>query len=133
MIRYVFDDEEEKIERYTELLHRHLGTYISKEELSADIMFCFHNGKAMGAYLDGELIGAVVGVYTPFFQKFHVAHLAVEQKYRRDGIGRELMERVVPEGMDVSVHLNRENPETLRFYEKIGFSKTHLRFQKFIG
>ncbi len=131
MIRYVFDDEEEKIERYTELLHRYLGTYISKEELSADIRFCFHNGKAMGAYLEGELIGAVVGVYTPFFQKFHVAHLAVEQKYRRDGIGRELMERVVPEGMDVSVHLNRENPETLRFYEKIGFSKTHLRFQKF--
>ncbi len=130
MIRYVVEDTE-NIDAHTDLLYRHLKVYISKEELTRDILFCFENGRAVGAYVDDVLIGSVVGVYTPFFEKFHVAHLAVEPEYRREGIGRELMERIVPEGADISVHLNQENPKTLRFYEKLGFTKTHLRFQKF--
>ncbi len=132
MIRYVdaHKDERDKIEDYIDLLHRHLCHYISKEELREDVIFCFDNGRALGAYKDDEIIGAVVGVYTPFFKKFHVAHLAVEPTFRRKDLGNELMERVVPEDMSPSVHLNMENPDTRRFYENIGYVKTHVRFQK---
>lgn len=132
MIKYVCAhlEEPEKIEEYTALLHRHLKHYISWEELFDDVEYCFKNGAAIGAYLDDELVAAVVGVYTPFFNKFHVAHLAVEVPYRNRGLGRELMERVVPDDMEPSVHLNMENPETQKFYESIGYTKTHVRFQK---
>lgn len=130
MIKYVIEDQE-NIDAHIGLLYRHLKIYISKEELTRDILFCFENGRVVGAYIDDVLVGSVVGVYTPFFEKFHVAHLAVEPEHRREGIGRELMERIVPEEMDVSVHLNMENPKTLKFYEKLGFTRTHLRFQRF--
>ncbi len=133
MIRYVnaHKDEREKVEDYIDLLHRHLRKYISKEELREDVIYCFDNGRAIGAYEDNKMIGAVVGVYTPFFKKFHVAHLVVEPDRRRQGLGHELMERIVPPDMEPSVHLNMENPDTRRFYEKIGYVKTHVRFQKF--
>ncbi len=132
MIRYVnaHKDEREKIEDYIDLLYRHLCKYISIDELREDVIYCFDNGRAIGAYKDNKMIGAVVGVYTPFFKKFHVAHLAVESDLRRQGLGHELMERVVPEDTTPSVHLNMENPDTRRFYENIGYVKTHVRFQK---
>ncbi len=131
MIRYEIAGKENDIREHIELLYSHLKVYISREEITGDILFCFENGRVMGAYIEDELVGAVVGVYTPFFEKFHVAHLAVLDEHRKKGIGKELMERIVPEGTDVSVHLNQENPDTMKFYERIGFNKTHLRFQKF--
>ncbi len=124
------EEETDKVDEYVNLLYSYLHHYISEEELRGDVEYCFNRGRVIGVYEKSRLIGAVVGVYTPFFEDFHIAHLAVEKSHRKRGIGLELMERVVPKGASVSVHLNIENPSIQRFYEHIGYRATHIRFRK---
>ncbi len=124
------ETEPEKMDEYVKLLYSYLHHYISEEELRGDVKYCFEKGRVVGAYEGKRLVGAVAGAYTPFFEDFHIAHLAVETSHRKMGIGLELMERVVPEGKSASVHLNVENPSIQRFYEHIGYRPTHIRFRK---
>lgn len=135
MVEYVLAHEVErkKIEEYIGLLYDNLQRYISRDELAHDLYFCLEKGRIIGAYQEEELIGAAAGTYTPFFDKFHVAHLAVDLKHRRKGIGADLMDRLVPKDMDASVHLNIENPIIESFYKSIGYELTHKRFKKTIN
>ncbi|MFW5928013.1 MAG: GNAT family N-acetyltransferase [Thermoplasmatota archaeon] len=125
-------DLEEK-RKYFDLFYEYLKQFISRETLEKDVEYCFENGKVIGAYLNGSLIGAVSGVYTPFFDKFHIAHLAVEEEYQGKGIGSELVDRIIPEDKGASVHLNLDNPGLEKFYENLGFEPTHTRFKKSLG
>jgi len=113
-----------------DLLHDYLGEFISREALENDVGYCFREGKAIAAYHEEELIGVVVGVYTPFFDKFHIGHIAVKENFQGKGIGCELTDRVIPEDVGASVHLNMGNPGVEEFYEKMGFQQTHKRFKK---
>ncbi|MFO7991157.1 MAG: GNAT family N-acetyltransferase [Thermoplasmata archaeon] len=132
MVDYVsaHEVEKQKVEKYIDFLYDNLQRYITREEMAKDVYFCLENGRIIGAYDEDEMIGAAVGVYTPFFDKFHIAHLAVDIKHRRKGIGEDLMERIVPKDMDASVHLNIENPITESFYKSIGYELTHKRLKK---
>ncbi len=122
--------DEEEIEDSLDLLHEYLSQFISKEALEEDLEYCFKKGRVIGAYHDQKLIGAVAGVHTPFFDKFHIAHIAVEESFQGQGIGRELTDKVIPEETGASVHLNTDNPEIERFYKSMGFQVTHKRFKK---
>ncbi len=122
--------EQDKKKEYFELFYSHLHHYISKKELKEDVLYCFEKGRVLAAYNKDRMVGAVCGVRTPFFDSFHVAHLAVEEDFRGKGIGGELMDRIVPTGSNASVHLNVENEETQRFYKHIGYVSTHIRFLK---
>ncbi len=130
-IEYVtYENEEaneEQIDPFVELLHGYLNGFISEAPLRRDVIYCFEKGRAAAAYHEGRLIGAVVGVKTPFFDKFHIAHIAVEENYRHRGIGKELTKRVIPEEASASVHLNVGNPEIKSFYKELGFTLTHER------
>lgn len=121
---------QEKFKRYVDLFYKYLNQFISKEALEEDVRYCFENGRVMGAYLDDNLIGAVAGTHTPFFDKFHIAHLAVEEEHQSQGIGSKLVKKVIPKDTGASVHLNIDNPKIERFYNKLGFKKTHNRFKK---
>lgn len=125
--------EPQKKDDYVAILHRYLDEFISKDALRKDVEFCFQQGRVIGAYRNKKLIGAVVGVYTPFFGKFHIAHLAVEKEYQDKGIGSELVESVIPEEESASVHLNEDNPGIERFYRKLDFKPTHTRFKRSAG
>ncbi len=133
-IKYIlYEDEgiDEKMFDYiANLLHRYLHDFISEEALRQDLEYCIKKGRTLTAFYEEELIGAVTGVYTPFFDKFHIAHLAVEEKFQGRGIGRELVERVIPDDISPSVHLNTENPGIEEFYKKLGFQATHLRYKR---
>ncbi|MFO7791786.1 MAG: GNAT family N-acetyltransferase [Candidatus Saliniplasma sp.] len=133
-INYIlYEDEnpdEKTFDDLANLLHSYLYKFISEEALREDIRYCIKKGRTMAAYHEGELIGAVTGVYTPFFDKFHIAHLAVEEKFQGRGIGSELVERVVPEDTSPSVHLNTDNPGIGEFYKKLGFQATHIRYKR---
>lgn len=115
------------LEGYVDLLYQYLQRFISREALKRDVRYCFDNGRVVGAYKDRELIGAAVGVHTPFFDKFHIAHIAVEEGYRGKGIGKELTRKMVPKGAQASVHLNVDNPDIVDFYKNLGFTVTHER------
>lgn len=125
-------DSEEK-RKYFDLFYEYLKQFISRETLEDDVEYCFEDGRVIGAYLDDTLIGAVSGVHTPFFDKFHIAHLAVEKEYQGKGIGSELVNRIIPDDKDASVHLNLDNPGLEKFYEKLDFEPTHTRFKKTSG
>ncbi|MFP3872530.1 MAG: GNAT family N-acetyltransferase [Candidatus Natronoplasma sp.] len=130
-IRYVrLEDRTEKLESVLDLLYQYLSQFISRETLKEDIEYCFKKGRVVAAYHKEKLIGAVVGIHTPFFDKFHIAHIAVKEGHQGKGIGKRLTEEIIPEGTGASVHLNIGNPGVERFYEKMGFSPTHKRFKK---
>ncbi len=130
-IRYVHLEEgKDQIHEVLQLLYDHLQTFISEDALKDDIIYCFEKGRVIGAYHEDELIGAVVGTYTPFFDKFHIGHIAVEEKFRGLGIGKKLTEKIIPDKSGVSVHLNIDNPGIEKFYKKMGFRQTHKRFKK---
>ncbi len=122
------DDQE--VEMSTELLHGYLKEFISKDALKKDVEYCFKQGRVCAAYHGEELIGVVVGVKTPFFDKFHIGHIAVKKEFQGKGIGSELTEMVIPDQTGASVHLNMGNPETENFYKKLGFKQTHKRFKR---
>ncbi|MEF8832083.1 MAG: GNAT family N-acetyltransferase [Candidatus Thermoplasmatota archaeon] len=122
--------DDEALEDSLELLHEYLSQFISKEALEEDLRYCFDGGRVIGAYHDQELIGAVAGVQTSFFDKFHIAHIAVEERFQGKGIGRKLTEKVIPPETGASVHLNTDNPEIEKFYQNLGFQVTHKRFKK---
>ncbi|MFP4050345.1 MAG: GNAT family N-acetyltransferase [Thermoplasmata archaeon] len=118
---------------YFDLLYEYLKQFISRKTLEEDVNYCFENGRVIGAYLDESLIGAVSGVFTPFFDKFHIAHLAVEEEYQGKGIGSELVNKIIPEDKGASVHLNLDNSGLEKFYKKLDFEATHTRFKKTFG
>ncbi len=122
--------EKQKIKKSVDLLHEYLHEFISREALEKDVRYCFEDGRVIAAYHESELIGVVVGVYTPFFEKFHIGHIAVEERFQGEGVGTKLTEKVIPEEVGASVHLNMVNPEVEKFYEKMDFEQTHKRFKK---
>ncbi len=127
---YNLKESDEKFDDILDLLHRYLNKFISEQALKEDLSYCTDKGRTMVAYHEDQLIGAVTGVYTPFFDKFHIAHLAVEKKYQGRGIGSELVEKIIPEDMSPSVHLNTDNPGIEEFYKKLGFQATHIRYKR---
>lgn len=130
-IEYVIlEDKNEHLDEVSQLLHKYLHRYISEEALKEDIEYCFEKGHVLGAYHEDRLIGAVVGTNTPFFDKFHIGHIAVKEKFQGIGIGRKLTDMIIPEGKGATVHLNIGNPGVEKFYEKMGFEHTHRRYKK---
>ncbi len=124
------DGEKEKIEEALELLHTYLNEFISRGSLKKDIEYCFKNGRVFAAFHENKIIGVVVGVSTPFFDKFHIGHIAVEKEYQGKDIGTTLTEKVIPKDSGASVHLNIDNPDIEKFYKKMGFMETHKRFKR---
>ncbi len=122
--------DKEEMKASIDLLHEYLQEFISIEALEKDVKHCFKKGRVTAAYHKDELIGVVVGVNTPFFDKFHIGHIAVKEKFQGKGIGSELTEKVIPEDSGASVHLNIGNPGVEKFYKKMGFQQTHKRFKK---
>ncbi|MFW6040528.1 MAG: GNAT family N-acetyltransferase [Thermoplasmatota archaeon] len=133
-IDYVFVEqdkiEDTDFEQIVNLLFKYLQRFISKDALERDVKYCLNNGRVLTAYYDGILIGAIVGVHTPFFDKFHIAHIAVKEGYQGKGIGTTLTKKIIPENKDASVHINLGNKGVEEFYKKIGFDSTHTRLKR---
>ncbi|MFP4000959.1 MAG: hypothetical protein ACLFU5_03560, partial [Thermoplasmata archaeon] len=74
--------DQKEIDASVNLLHEYLNEFISRDILDRDVEYCFKKGRVLGAYHEGKLVGVVVGVYTPFFDKFHIGHIAVEEGFQ---------------------------------------------------
>jgi len=122
--------DKKKMEDSIDLLHEYLNQFISRKALEKDVEHCFKEGRVTAAYHEDELIGVVVGIHTPFFDKFHIGHIAVKEKFQGEGIGSKLTEKVIPKDVGASVHLNLGNPGVENFYKKMGFQQTHKRFKR---
>ena len=85
------------------------------------------SGEALfAARIDGRLVGVCglnVDPYSAEPRLGRVRHLYVLSAYRRRGIGRQLVARVIAsaQGRFDRLRLSTGNPEAARFYERMGF------------
>lgn len=100
------------------------------------------NNELIVAELDGELIGTLQLTYTPSIsfqggKRCTVESVRVDEKHRGQGIGREMMlwaiERAKAKGcISMQLTTNNDRTDAHRFYESLGFSRSHtgmkLRF-----
>jgi len=94
------------------------------------------NNELIVAELDGEIVGTLQLVITPSLsykgsKRSMVESVRVDSKLRGQGIGRRMMlwamERARERGC-ISMHLTShgEREDAHRFYEKLGFAKSHV-------
>lgn len=94
------------------------------------------NNELIVAELDGELVGTLQLTYTPSIsfqggKRCTVESVRVDEKYRGQGIGREMMLWAIKRAKEngcISMQLTTNNDRTdaHRFYESLGFSKSHI-------
>jgi GNAT superfamily N-acetyltransferase len=94
------------------------------------------NNELIVAELDGKVIGTLQLTYTPSLsyrgsKRCTVESVRVDSKLRGQGIGREMMlwaiERAKEKGcisMQLTSHKDRDDAH--RFYEQLGFKKSHV-------
>lgn len=94
------------------------------------------NNELIVAELDGRVVGTLQLTYTPSLsyqgsKRCTVESVRVDSSLRGKGIGREMMlwaiERAKEKGcisMQLTSHIDREDAH--RFYEQLGFSKSHV-------
>jgi N-acetylglutamate synthase len=73
---------------------------------------------------DGDIIGTVLGSFDG--RRGYIQKLVVRKDYRKQGLGKQLMELVINKLRDVGalyIPINAED-DLISFYEKCGFKKT---------
>jgi ribosomal protein S18 acetylase RimI-like enzyme len=91
------------------------------------------------AKLEGKVIGMVMGGRTDEDKNAHLAHIwgtYVDSTTRRNGVGKELMQRVIEElSKDVDVQrirviVNAEQKPAVKLYESLGFKEIKTMIMK---
>ena len=101
------------------------------EEIAAD-----KNNLLIIAEMNGEIVGTFQLTFTPSIsfqggKRATVESVRIDKQYRGQGIGRELMLFAIKRAREagcVSMQLttNAERADAHRFYENLGFKKSHL-------
>lgn len=94
------------------------------------------NNELIVAEFDGGVIGTLQLTYTPSIsfqggKRCTVESVRVDERYRGQGIGREMMqwaiERAKAKGcVSMQLTTNNDRVDAHRFYESLGFSKSHI-------
>jgi ribosomal protein S18 acetylase RimI-like enzyme len=101
------------------------------EEIDAD-----KNNELIVAERDGEVVGMLQLTFTPSIsfqggKRATVESVRTDSKYRGHGIGKELMRWAIERAREadcISMQLttNSERTDAHRFYENLGFKRSHL-------
>jgi GNAT superfamily N-acetyltransferase len=101
------------------------------EEIDAD-----KNNELIVAEKDGEIVGTLQITFTPSIsfqggRRATVESVRVDEKYRGQGFGKELMKWAIERAREencVAMQLttNSDRTDAHRFYENLGFKKSHL-------
>ncbi|HLM61395.1 MAG TPA: GNAT family N-acetyltransferase [Pyrinomonadaceae bacterium] len=107
------------------------------EEIVAD-----KNNELIVAETNGEIVGTLQITFTPSIsfqggKRATVESVRVDQKYRGQGIGKELMLWAVNRARKencfaVQLTTNAERKDSHRFYENLGFKDTHLGMKLYL-
>lgn len=121
-----------------EFLFHHLDEYGDKKEsILRCIAYAYGDGVGKDGFIlvahrDEKILGAVIindtnmGGYIP---EHILVYIAVDAGERGQGIGKELMERIIEatEG-DIALHVEPDNPAR-HLYEKYGFTNKYLEMR----
>ena len=107
------------------------------EEIDAD-----KNNELIVAEKAGEVIGTLQITFTPSIsfqggKRATVESVRVDEKYRGQGIGKELMRWAINRAraencFAMQLTSNAERTDAHRFYEKLGFTKSHLGMKLYL-
>jgi ribosomal protein S18 acetylase RimI-like enzyme len=113
-----------------------------KDPLPESYLTAFHeieadpNNELIVAEVDGEVIGTLQLTFTPSIsfqggKRCSVESVRVDQKYRGQGLGREMMLWAIERAKEKSctsmqLTTNNDRVAAHRFYESLGFSKSHV-------
>jgi GNAT superfamily N-acetyltransferase len=107
------------------------------EEIEAD-----KNNELIVAEKDGEIIGTLQLTFTPSLsfqggKRATVESVRIDEKYRGQGIGRELMEWAIKRAIEencvfVQLMTHTERADAHRFYENLGFKSSHLGMKLYL-
>lgn len=94
------------------------------------------NHELIVAELDGEIVGSLHLIFIPSvsFQgglRVQVESVRVDKVWRGQGIGSEMMRWVIERAKERKAHLvqlttHRSRDDAHRFYERLGFEKSHV-------
>ncbi len=84
-------------------------------------------GYSFGAYHEHRLVGFVIGEVEAWNRTLRIWEFQVMQAYRRQGIGRALMDHVVAKAAEggfriVALETQNTNVGAIRFYRRMGFA-----------
>lgn len=107
------------------------------EEIDAD-----KNNELIVAEDDGEIIGTLQITFTPSIsfqggKRATVESVRVDEKYRGQGIGKELMLWAINRAKEencfaMQLTTNADRTDAHRFYENLGFTKSHLGMKLYL-
>jgi ribosomal-protein-alanine N-acetyltransferase len=88
------------------------------------------DGLSFTSRVDGNIVGYVVG--EKVLDEYHIVRIAVAPKFRRRGIGAELIKRLLDEARGsgikkIYLEARKSNEASRRLYGKAGFAEVYVR------
>lgn len=125
-------------ENIADFLYKHLDEYgDEKKHILACIGYAYGDEEGQDGFIlvsheEEQITGAVIINDTNmggFIPEHILVYIAVHGDYRGQGLGKELMERVIDatEG-DIALHVEPDNPAKY-LYEKYGFTNKYLEMR----
>lgn len=121
-----------------DFLYEHLDEYgDEKKHILSCIGYAYgdeegQDGFILAAHEDDQIVGVVIINHTNmggFIPEHILVYIAVHGDYRGQGLGKELMERIINETEgDIALHVEADNPAKY-LYEKYGFTNKYLEMR----
>lgn len=125
-------------EQIAEFLYKHLDQYgDQKSAIKKCIGYAYGDGPGQDGFIliaheQDEILGLVIINDTnmgEFIPEHILVYIAVHAKTRGQGVGKELMKRVIDETEgDIALHVEPDNPAKF-LYEKFGFTNKYLEMR----
>lgn len=131
----ISDEERSEV---ADFLHTHLDQFRdTKDAIGKCIAYAMSERPGPGGFvlrgkLDDETVGVVVVNKTGmegYIPENILVYIAVDQKFRGKGYGRELMNKAIElaEG-DIKLHVEHDNPARF-LYQKLGFTNKYMEMR----
>lgn len=115
-----------------ELLDTWLMEYTDPlQEIREAVNNAIKDGHILLAVLNNRIVGLSVIINTgfkTFIPTYHLAYIATDKNVKGRGVATQLLQKAtdLTEG-NISLHVERENKNAIKLYEKMGFKKSYLR------
>jgi len=118
--------------KLVELLDTWLMEYTDPlQEIREAVNNAINDGHILLAVLNNRVVGMSVIVNTSFetfIPTYHLSYIATDRNAKGRGIATQLLQSAIDltDG-NISLHVERENKNAIKLYEKMGFKKSYIR------
>lgn len=131
-IKKIEDYEGVTIIKLVKMLNNWLMEYTDPiEEIREAVNNAIRSGYILLASLNNRIVGISVIVNTGFenfIPTYHLAYIATDKNVKGRGVATQLLQNAIDltEG-NISLHVEKDNKNAIKLYEKMGFRKSYLR------